>query len=254
MENQNNVRKSSGFIIHEHYRNEYDQAHNIMIVILSKPFDEVQKYPILFGCPEMFAGHNKRSSPGLKLKSLGCGQMERIKQNKTLNGQVNDKSIPRKIQIFGLYGENIGCSVSSQRWKFEICNKPNRKMICEGDYGSPLIFINEKGNDTLIGFATFIYNHSPNCDEPLCGCRNMQGSHLFLYKMRHWIVQKTKVTFKDCSTNVTKIKHKPSQIRKFHTLHNSQATHLDPIKLHLLVILFYELSIFLTGRHRFIQI
>lgn len=104
---------SKKFIVHEKYTNKYDVAHNIMLVILPKPFKEVTKYARLYGCTDLFKGENKRTSKGLLLKSLGCGLTQRTEKNRTANGELYTTKYRQSIIVRGLYGENVGCSVSS---------------------------------------------------------------------------------------------------------------------------------------------
>lgn len=85
-----------------------------MLIVLPRPFMEIDKYARLYGCTELFKGENSRNSKGLILKSLGCGLTQRTEKNITANGELYTNKFRQSIIVHGLYGENVGCSVSSE--------------------------------------------------------------------------------------------------------------------------------------------
>lgn len=127
-------------------------------------------------------------------------------------------------------------------------------MICDGDYGAPLLYIDALGTVYQIGLAGFIYNHSPDCKEPVCGCVNMQGSHIFLFKFQEWLKLNANVKFENCQGQTiirppSKMSHKKLSKKN----KKSRATRLGvDFNCNLLAILFVELSVFLTCKGHFI--
>lgn len=121
-------------------------------------------------------------------------------------------------------------------------------MICEGDFGAPLLYINSEGTVHQIGLAGFIYNHSPDCKEPVCGCVNMQGSHVFLFKLKDWLIKNAAVKFENCQgQKILKPASTMFYINMSKTQNNSRATRSGVnFNCDLLAFLFVELSVFLT--------
>lgn len=132
-------------------------------------------------------------------------------------------------------------------------------MICDGDYGAPLMYVGPNKIHYQIGLATYIYNHSPICNLPVCGCVNMQGSHLFLYQVKIWIRHHTNVSLTDCSQLAKmKIKRKRynNKLKGFKNIHafsNSRCMHSGIyFTFNILAILFVKLSVFLICQYHFI--
>lgn len=94
-----------------------------MIVVLQTPFTTINKYALLYGCPEIFKNANNKESKGVPLGSVGCGASERKQEDVFSNGAMYSGKNRKIITVYGIYGENIGCSASYDRYTIYLFNR-----------------------------------------------------------------------------------------------------------------------------------
>lgn len=83
--------------------------------------------------------------------------------------------------LAGYSAEACNSDENSDEWKFYVCARPNKKMVCHGDSGGPMICNGKQYGIVKDGFNL----DGKNVTE--CGDPNVQTRHLFLYMFKEWI-------------------------------------------------------------------